>query len=72
MISYDCESIIEWQLSMHRQILSAMNIHTTQYGIDTYRDFQRRAEGQKDRLPNIRTHFAVAFTKGEGKDTDTD
>lgn len=25
---------------MHRQILSAMNIHTTQYGIDTYRDFQ--------------------------------
>ena len=57
---------------MHRQILSAMNIHTTQYGIDTYRDFQRRAEGLKDRLPNIRTHFAVAFTKGEGKDTDTD
>ena len=57
---------------MHRQIISAMNIHTTQYGVDTYRDFQRRVEGQKDRLPNIRTHFAVAFTKGEGKETDTD
>ena len=57
---------------MHNQILNAMNIHTTQYRVDTYRDFQRRIEGQKDRLPNIRTHFAVAFTKGEGKEADTD
>ncbi len=57
---------------IHRQILGAMDIRTTQYGIDTFRSFQKRISGQKDRMPNIRTHFAVAFTKGEGKETDTD
>ena len=50
----------------------AMDIRTTQYNVDTYKSFQKRAFGQKDRPTNIRTHFAVAFTKGEGKETDTD
>lgn len=57
---------------MHEQMMEALNIRTTQYNIDTYKSFKERAFGQKDKQTNIRTHFAVAFTKGEGKETDTD
>ena len=59
-------------LQMHKQMKDAMDIRTTQYNVDTYKSFQKRAFGQKERPTNIRTHFAVAFTKGEGKETDTD
>lgn len=57
---------------LHNQMMEAMDIRTTQYNVDTYKSFQKRMFGQKDRPTNIRTHFAVAFTKGEGKETDTD
>lgn len=57
---------------LHRQIISAIDIRTTLYGVDTLRSFQKRVSGQRDRMPSIRTHFAVAFTKGEGRETDTD
>ena len=57
---------------IHWQMLDAMNIRTTQYGVDTYHSFQKRINGQKDRMPSIRTHFAVAFTKGEGRESDAD
>lgn len=57
---------------IHRQILESMDIRTTQYSIDTYRSFQKRAHGDKEGPTNIRTHFAVAFTKGDGKEKDTD
>lgn len=59
-------------LRMHRQMMEGMDIRTTQYNVDTYKSFQRRMWGQKYRPTNIRTHFAVAFTKGEGKETNTD
>ena len=57
---------------MHRQMIEAMDIRTTLYNVDTYTSFQKRVSGQKEKPTNIRTHFAVAFTKGEGKETDTD
>lgn len=57
---------------LHRQMMEAMDIRTTQYNVDTFKSFQKRVFGQKERPTNIRTHFAVAFTKGEGKETDTD
>ena len=63
------EALVE---QMHGQMMEAMDIRTTQYNVDTFKSFQRRMHGQKDRPTNIRTHFAVAFTKGEGKETDTD
>lgn len=63
------ESLIK---QMHRQMVGAMDIRTTQYNVDTFKSFQMRMCGQKDRPTNIRSHFAVAFTKGEGKDTDAD
>ena len=57
---------------MHRQMIEAMDIRTTLYNVDTYTSFQKRVSGKKEKPTNIRTHFAVAFTKGEGKETDTD
>ncbi len=58
---------------MHEQMKEAMDIRTTPYRVDTFNSFQKRAFGSKERQQtNIRTHFAVAFTKGEGKETDTD
>ena len=53
-------------------MIEAMDIRTTLYNVDTYTSFQKRVSGQKEKPTNIRTHFAVAFTKGEGKETDTD
>ena len=65
------ESLIN---QMHGQMIESMSIKTTLYKLDTYRSFQSKACGQKDEKNAIwlRTHFAVAFTKGEGKDTDAD
>ena len=57
---------------IHQQMREAMDIRTTQYGVDTFRAFQKRMLGGKERPTNIRTHYAVAFTKGEGRETDTD
>lgn len=56
---------------MHSQMKEAMNIRATTYRVDTYHSFQRRMKGQKDNQIGIRTHFAVAFTKGEEKDSNT-
>ena len=47
-------------------------IRTTQYGIDTFSSFRSRMEGKKERPVNIRTHFAVAFTKGVGSESEAD
>ena len=63
------EQLIE---QMHRQLKSAMDIRTVQYNVDTFKSFKRRVNGNKERPTNIRTHFAAAFTKGDGKETDTD
>ncbi|MCR4717895.1 MAG: helicase, partial [Lachnospiraceae bacterium] len=43
---------------LHKQMMEAMDIRTTQYSIDTYKGFQERMFGQKERPTNIRTHFA--------------
>ena len=57
---------------INRQMIEAMDIRTTQYNIDTFNSFQGRMMGQKDKPTNIRSHFAVAFTKGDGKEKATD
>lgn len=57
---------------MHNQMMEAMRIRTTPYSVDTYQCFEKRINGARETQPNIRTHYAVAFTKGEGKDSDAD
>ncbi len=57
---------------LHRNMMEAMNIRTTNYTVDTFQSFEKRMQGERDRAVNIRSHFAVAFTKGDGKDEDYD
>lgn len=60
---------------LHRQMMEGMDFRTAQYTVDTLSAFKRRVQGQekKDKnLTNIRSHFAAAFTKGDGKEKDTD
>jgi len=59
---------------LHNLIIESMNARTVSYTIDTFNSFKNRIEGVKSRnTTSIRTHFAVAFTKGEGNaDKDSD
>ena len=49
-----------------------MDVRTTIYTIDTFNAFKARANGTKEKPTAIRSHFAVAFTKGDGKEKDAD
>ena len=57
---------------LHKTIADSLSIKTTPYAFDTLDRFRKRILGNKDKTVNIRTHYAVAFTKGDGKDSDTD
>jgi hypothetical protein len=60
-------------IRLHNTIAESMSIKTTLYGIDTLSTFKKRVSGGKTKAMNLRTHFAVAFTKGEGNsDKSTD
>ena len=64
---YDGEDIV---FKLHNDIISNMNIRTTPYEIDTWKNFNKAVKDQKITPTRIRTHFAVAFTKGDGNDKD--
>ncbi len=51
---------------LHRLILNSLNVHTASYRVDTFNDFKNRLTGKNVRPVNIRSHFAVAFTRSEG------
>ena len=57
---------------LHRTIAESMNVRTTSYAIDTLPSFKAKATGKKEKSISLRTHFAVAFTKGDGKEKDAD
>ncbi len=57
---------------MHRSILESMDVRTTLYSVDTFKNFDARIHGKTETPVNIRTHFAVAFTKGDGGNKDSD
>lgn len=58
--------------NLHRTIASSMDVRTTIYSIDTFNGFKRRISGGKEKATSIRSHFAVAFTKGDDKQKDAD
>lgn len=70
------ENLIE---NMHKTIKESLDIRTTIYKADSYEAFCERVKGEKKKegeeekkaLP-LRSHFAVAFTKGDGKEKDVD
>ena len=56
---------------LHRAMIESMNVRTTAYSVDTLNNFKARMVGKKEKAVNLRTHFAVSFTKGIGeKDAD--
>ena len=65
---------------LHAEIAGSMDFRTTVYNIDTYEAFAARMTGEKKteteedkrKTCPIRSHFAVAFTKGDSKEKDTD
>lgn len=57
---------------LHKDILNAMNIRTARYDFDTFQNFSAAVRGGKPRANRIRTHFAAAFTRGDGNDKDSD
>lgn len=58
--------------NLHYTIANSMDVRTTIYTVDTYNGFKARINGSKERGTAIRSHFAVAFTKGDGKEKDAD
>lgn len=61
--------------TLHRQFLDGLALRTTPYDADTYEEFKRRAKGEDRAGKNktkFRSHFAAAFTKGDGQEKDTD
>lgn len=58
--------------NLHYTIASSMDVRTTIYTVDTYNGFKARVNGNKEKATAIRSHFAVAFTKGDGKEKDAD
>lgn len=56
---------------LHRSMIESMNVRTTAYSVDTLNNFKARLAKKKEKAVNVRTHFAVSFTKGIGeKDAD--
>lgn len=66
----ECNSNLITQI--HQHMIEAMDIRTTQYTVDTFNNFQKRMRNQKEKPTNIRTHFSVAFTKGDEREKDID
>ena len=56
---------------IHERFLESMGLKTTPYDVDNFRNFKLRVNGKKTRAMNLRTHFAVSFTKGAGNAIDT-
>ena len=57
---------------VQRDILQSLNIRTTKYNIDTFNSFKARMNCKKEKNVAFRSHFAVAFTRGDGNNKDTD
>ncbi len=65
----DNDSMVE---HIHNTVSKSMDIRTTIYSVDTFNSFKARVSHGEEKSTNMRSHFAVAFTKGDGKDKDAD
>ena len=65
----DDENLID---NLHHSLYDSLDIRTTVYNIDTFNAFRSRMNDVDERgYAGMRTHFAVAFTRGDNKETDT-
>ena len=58
-------------LIINHKLLNSMEIRAASYDFDTYKAFSSRMKGKGKSSPSLRTHFAVAFTKGKSDQRDT-
>ena len=63
---------------IHERFLESMNLNTTSYEVDTFENFKSEIEKKDSKSSeddiekkNLRTHFAVSFTKGISDNRDT-
>ena len=56
---------------INAKLLSSMDLRIASYDIDTFNSFNSRMSGKSKDVNYLRTHFAVAFTKGRTDDSDT-
>ena len=52
---------------LHKSVTGSMAIRTAAYKVDTYNNFKARINEQTEKNVNVRTHFAISFTKGVGE-----
>lgn len=59
---------------LNQQISESINFRTTPYSVDTRDKFRSRMRETKTEAKpmNMRSHYATAFTKGDGKESDAD
>ncbi len=59
---------------IHAQMLEGLEVPGVSWKVDSYDAFVRRTCGRKkddeEKMPHIRTHFAMAFSKGDGGEED--
>ena len=52
--------------SVHKTMKDALKIHAASYSVDTFPEFKARVEKRNRTKTNIRSQFAVGFTKSDG------
>ncbi len=60
---------------IHNEFADSMNIKTTIYNVESFNEFKDRINNitkTKENKLSLRSHFAVAFIKGENKESDAD
>ena len=55
---------------INKKLLKSIDLRTASYDIDTFNSFKSRMLGNDKDVNYLRTHFAVAFTKGRTDDSD--
>ena len=57
-------------LNISNEIRNALSIGEAQYTVDTYKNFRARIEGEKESPMNLRSRFAVTFSKAINDEND--
>lgn len=52
--------------TIHNTMKDALKIHAASYAVDTFADFKARIENRNRTRVNLRSQFAVGFTKSDG------
>ena len=57
-------------MNISNEIRNALSIGEAQYTVDTYKNFRARIEGERESPMNLRSRFAVTFSKAINDEND--